>query len=137
MVLIHVCFFCLNDTAPTEIYTYDHTLSLHDALPICSRTPAPPLPPKKTIASAVIAPFLVKPNDRASTPARQLTSAGAQPRKAKALAKRAPSMCSFIPPALATSAIAPISSARHARPYSVARSEEHTSELQSLMRISY
>src|SRR3546814_3303638 len=107
MVLIHVCFFCLNDTAPTEIYTYDHTLSLHDALPICSRTPAPPLPPKKTIASAVIAPFLVKPNDRASTPARQLTSAGAQPRKAKALAKRAP------------------------------RSEEHTSELQSLMRTSY
>ena len=23
-----------NDTATTEIYTYDHTLSLHDALPI-------------------------------------------------------------------------------------------------------
>src|SRR3546814_12543957 len=27
-----VCFF--NDTATTEIYTYGHTLSLHDALPI-------------------------------------------------------------------------------------------------------
>src|SRR3546814_3828853 len=26
------CFF--NDTATTEIYTYEHTLSLHDALPI-------------------------------------------------------------------------------------------------------
>src|SRR3546814_17260955 len=26
------CFF--NDTAPTEIYTYGHPLSLHDALPI-------------------------------------------------------------------------------------------------------
>src|SRR3546814_18974004 len=26
--------FCLNDTATTEIYTYWHTLSLHDALPI-------------------------------------------------------------------------------------------------------
>src|SRR3546814_11059232 len=26
------CFF--NDTATTEIYTYGHTLSLHDALPI-------------------------------------------------------------------------------------------------------
>src|SRR3546814_12178666 len=24
-----------NDTATTEIYTYGHTLSLHDALPIC------------------------------------------------------------------------------------------------------
>src|SRR3546814_18966008 len=27
-----------NDTATTEIYTYGHTLSLHDALPISSRT---------------------------------------------------------------------------------------------------
>src|SRR3546814_8129196 len=33
-ILIHrVCFF-FNDTATTEIYTYLHTLSLHDALPI-------------------------------------------------------------------------------------------------------
>src|SRR3546814_20795512 len=104
-------------TATTESDTIGHALTLHDARPLPR---APPLPPKKTIASAVIAPFLVKPNDRASTPARQLTSAGAQPRKAKALAKRAPSMCSFIPPPLATSATAPISSAPHARPYSVA-----------------
>src|SRR3546814_19642575 len=27
-------FFFVNDTATTEIYTYRHTLSLHDALPI-------------------------------------------------------------------------------------------------------
>src|SRR3546814_2678704 len=27
-------FFFFNDTATTEIYTYSHTLSLHDALPI-------------------------------------------------------------------------------------------------------
>src|SRR3546814_12311362 len=27
-------FFVFNDTATTEIYTYCHTLSLHDALPI-------------------------------------------------------------------------------------------------------
>src|SRR3546814_12156318 len=26
-----------NDTATTEIYTYGHPLSLHDALPICTR----------------------------------------------------------------------------------------------------
>src|SRR3546814_18320792 len=26
--------FCFNETATTEIYTYLHTLSLHDALPI-------------------------------------------------------------------------------------------------------
>src|SRR3546814_14991749 len=29
-----VYFFFFNDTATTEIYTYLHTLSLHDALPI-------------------------------------------------------------------------------------------------------
>src|SRR3546814_17169760 len=30
-------FFFFIDTAPTRIYTYGHTLSLHDALPICQR----------------------------------------------------------------------------------------------------
>src|SRR3546814_17507392 len=29
------CSFFFNETATTEIYTYGHTLSLHDALPIC------------------------------------------------------------------------------------------------------
>src|SRR3546814_14624579 len=34
---VFVCrLFFFNDPAPTEIYTYRHTLSLHDALPICS-----------------------------------------------------------------------------------------------------
>src|SRR3546814_16983212 len=36
------CFIVIvvvvNDTATTEIYTYVHTLSLHDALPISRRT---------------------------------------------------------------------------------------------------
>src|SRR3546814_12195774 len=36
--MIFFFLFFLNDTAPTEIYTYGHTLSLHDALPICRRT---------------------------------------------------------------------------------------------------
>src|SRR3546814_16733182 len=30
--------FCFNDTSTTEIYTYRHTLALHDALPIYART---------------------------------------------------------------------------------------------------
>src|SRR5210317_1650966 len=30
------CVFFFNDTATTEIYTLSYTLSLHDALPICS-----------------------------------------------------------------------------------------------------
>src|SRR6187455_3891223 len=35
----HGCwFFFFNDTATTEIYTVMNTLSLHDALPISSRT---------------------------------------------------------------------------------------------------
>src|SRR6188474_3582535 len=32
-----LCLFFFNDTATTEIYTSLHTLSLHDALPICHR----------------------------------------------------------------------------------------------------
>src|SRR3546814_15860240 len=34
MVFVLLCFFFFNDKATTEIYTYLHTLSLHDALPI-------------------------------------------------------------------------------------------------------
>src|SRR3546814_14504876 len=33
-------FFFFNDTATTGIYTYWHTLSLHDALPICGEAEA-------------------------------------------------------------------------------------------------
>src|SRR3546814_5421444 len=40
MVLVSVFFF--NDTATTEIYTYLHTLSLHDALPIFLRGSSDP-----------------------------------------------------------------------------------------------
>src|SRR5213596_4421331 len=47
------CFF-FNDTATTEIYTSPYTLSLHDALPICSTrqwTPsAPPDPQPQTLS---------------------------------------------------------------------------------------
>src|SRR3546814_5607780 len=37
LVLMLLLFFCFNDPATTEIYTYCHTLSLHDALPIFVR----------------------------------------------------------------------------------------------------
>jgi hypothetical protein len=46
---------------------------------------------KKIRASAFMPPFLTKPNDMTSTPARQLRSAGSEPVNATALAKRAPS----------------------------------------------
>src|SRR3546814_6015528 len=93
------CFF--NDTAPTEFYTYLHTLSLHDALPICtiriggtSRASLPML---------VIDPLAPKYSVPLGSWRRSCWSAGK-------------------------------SSCKSGWP---SRSEEHTSELQSLMRISY
>src|SRR3546814_13717649 len=55
IVTCHVCsLFFFTGTATTEIYTYLHTLSLHDALPISlpgvagsSLTKSPPLRKKK------------------------------------------------------------------------------------------
>src|SRR3546814_7399541 len=34
MIICAVCFFLFNESATPEIYTFLHTLSLHDALPI-------------------------------------------------------------------------------------------------------
>src|SRR3546814_12527309 len=34
MLIVCLVSFFFNDTATTEIYTYGHTLALHDALPI-------------------------------------------------------------------------------------------------------
>src|SRR3546814_5490848 len=84
--------FCCNNTATTEIYTYGHTLSLHDALPIYPATHAAPrglLLHRVAEPHALYAPGNVQP-----------------PRQ-------------------------------HFSGSMVSRSEEHTSELQSLMRISY
>src|SRR3546814_13649848 len=89
------CLFFFNDTATTEIYTYGHTLSLHDALPILASTV------RKAARST-----------RCSTPS--------SPTKGSR-------MFSSASPTATSSAA---SSSR-------CRSEEHTSELQSLMRISY
>src|SRR3546814_11463257 len=90
-------FFFLNDTATTEIYTFFHTLSLHDALPICPACPA------GQGCSASVAPVrpLRGPEGvfgKKTEKDRRETASG-NPEKE--------------------------------------RSEEHTSELQSLMRISY
>src|SRR3546814_4324539 len=81
-----------NDTATTEIYTYLHTLSLHDALPICKQSARRRLPTGRRAARPPPSP----------------------PRSSADAARRTPPLP--IPPD---------------------RSEEHTSELQSLMRISY
>src|SRR3546814_1387739 len=91
-------FFFLNDTATTEIYTYLHTLSLHDALPICRWRTA-------RISASVTPPVM----------ARTVSWIRPEPR---ATARR-----------VFGNLLDPNSEIR--------RSEEHTSELQSLMRISY
>src|SRR3546814_4280307 len=102
-----------NDPATTEIYTYLHTLSLHDALPIWRRRAAP--------ASS---------NTRGHC---RGTAAG------RYKGRRPPYSRIPWPPGRPRSAPG---SAAPPRPwtdrwYPTCRSEEHTSELQSLMRISY
>src|SRR3546814_3366141 len=102
-------FFFFNETSTTEIYTYVHTLSLHDALPIFSAG--------ARRFSCILDFFII----------------GAA---ASTLSRSPNSLISFaavlgpIPGTPGTlSTVSPISAST--------RSEEHTSELQSLMRISY
>src|SRR3546814_4600600 len=85
-----ICFF--KDTATTEIYTYGHTLSLHDALPIYP-----------TVVRTLVL-------DRNAAYAFDIVEK---------------------PDPVAVAELGPPIFAQ------LARSEEHTSELQSLMRISY
>src|SRR3546814_8304176 len=87
-------FFFFNDTATTEIYTYGHPLSLHDALPIW---------------------LDVHVLDRVTE--------GPKPQLVRDLG--ATYHAGALPEALAPDIVMEC------------RSEEHTSELQSLMRISY
>src|SRR3546814_8034070 len=96
-----------NYTATTEIYTYGHTLSLHDALPIyvvevVDRQPGP------------------HPQRGARAPGRRVEQPQ-QPGRPEQRPDRP--QCGDVDPLHRSSF--------------VARSEEHTSELQSLMRISY
>src|SRR3546814_20037657 len=115
------CFvFFFNDPATTEIYTYLHTLSLHDALPILSLKTASFRLACPTRSSAVFA----------------FTSG----RKSAMLWRICASSINLptIWP-LSASSMCP-SGALAIKPsgnFTCLRSEEHTSELQSLMRISY
>src|SRR3546814_15427133 len=94
------CLFFLNDTATTEIYTYCHTLSLHDALPICFLTVPNIYMDKIAVGPGLPAQVV----DLDASPKENLDNLA----KAKGVAVG-----------------------------DLVRSEEHTSELQSLMRISY
>src|SRR3546814_5178612 len=104
--------FFFNDTATTEIYTYVHTLSLHDALPICDANcpycnafweAARPWVDSGKVQLRHILVGIIKDD----SPAKAAAILGAPDRSAALLTNERQ------------------------------RSEEHTSELQSLMRNSY
>src|SRR3546814_12718344 len=102
-----VDFFFFNDTATTEIYLYGHILSLHAALPICQ---------PEVIGAAIDA--ARDTFERLGVKIHIGAYANAfppQPKEATANDGLDPLREDLDPP----------------------RSEEHTSELQSLMRISY
>src|SRR3546814_8142332 len=100
-MLICALFF-FNDTSTTGIYTYVHTLSLHDALPISH----------------------LRRGEMKTASHMDLAQVLAEPWQSKAL------FCWNINIAASN----PDQAALHE---ALRRSEEHTSELQSLMRISY
>src|SRR3546814_5946886 len=139
-----IFFFFFNDTATTEIYTYGHTLSLHDALPIWSASFSVPLAADSVSSRARFSRLLVD----CSTPSACATSACAEAIfvcQASALACALPIVAmrrhdtassdarwSRLPLDTWTCSL----SIRSARPDWRARSAEPTSELQSLKRTS-
>src|SRR3546814_8344759 len=112
-----MCFF--KDTAPPEIYTYLHTLSLHDALPICIRTlrQGGGLSGFTKRAESAYDPF-------GAAHSSTSISAALGFAVANKLADRPDKAIAVIGDGAMSAGMA-------------YRSEEHTSELQSLMRISY
>src|SRR3546814_3280496 len=111
--------FFFNDTATTEFYTYCHPFSLHDALPICAQQH------RRFGRPGIVV-------DLRSAYHRGGPGAGVERRHGPALGR--------------VGAHAPIRPADDAIDHTALavepdqrrkRSEEHTSELQSLMRISY
>src|SRR3546814_20844869 len=106
-----VCCVC-NETATTEIYTYGPTLAHHDALPIC-----------RTGAAGA---------DRAGAWRRRCARRGRDDAELSAVGLCPRGVRRAVDVAVAD-ALAP----RRGGAADDRRSEEHTSELQSLMRISY
>src|SRR3546814_5234792 len=101
--------FVFNVTATTETYTDGHTLSLHDALPISA----------VAVAASAVRPFCLRGRSLLRSPF------------ASAAVLSLPRVCCFFCclPLLLLLLPLPL--------LLLCRSEEHTSELQSLMRISY
>src|SRR3546814_2809869 len=129
--------FFFNDTATTEIYTYGHTLSRHDALPSYGRDRAgierEPVRPKPACAGGChggagrSAPLSRSARRRPQARAgREAWSRSAANRPRQRFERAADAAGAGVRRA-----------GRGRGDAAVRRSEEHTSELQSLMRISY
>src|SRR3546814_7748669 len=121
-------FFFFNGTSTTEVYTYLHTLSLHDALPICWSA-------ERFLVSSFHHPELWE--FRALLPE---VPTGALicgvPLDWAALATEVGAGTLSISNKFVDDKLIRDAHARDLQLF-VYRSEEHTSELQSLMRISY
>src|SRR3546814_7135389 len=111
-MLCYLIFFCFNDTGTTDIHTYLHTLSLHDARPISGHS----------VSNFLIA--AAPASSRKSVRVRGFSSS---------VGFCSLDLCSCSRCACASA----IACARYFGSIWSGRSEEHTSELQSLMRISY
>src|SRR3546814_6320197 len=109
------------EPAPTQIYTYLPTLSLHDALPISARR----FPNLKSLAPWRLGGSKIKAGKH-----RRGTRA-----PCRATLRRRPNRCDATRLRLSFRSAANAESDRAIQ--NPIRSEEHTSELQSLMRISY
>src|SRR3546814_2205359 len=130
-----VCIFFVKYTATTEIYTYVHTLSLHDALPILFLVSHDRAFLENTVThviafegNGVLTEFGGGYDDwwrfseqRALDKLAADKAAANKPAPAKPTVKSKPGKLSF----------------QETRELEELRSEEHTSELQSLMRSSY
>src|SRR3546814_1089691 len=126
MLVVFVLVLCFHDTAPTEIYTYCHTLSLHDALPIWS--------PEVDLTEG---------GDSFSTNLGiDTVLSGSLMALNRLYAASVPLDDSYVSPLFGDFAQGfprsfIQSGTRDLFLSNAVRSEEHTSELQSLMRISY
>src|SRR3546814_10851973 len=128
-ICVHV-FVLFNDTATTEIYTYGHTLALHDALPISARIRAGvhPAPHRQCAGGDGRHHRAHGCADDPVLHARPVRGAG---RAAGGGDLR------YFAGGVAMRRLMLAAMLMAATPGQAERSEEHTSELQSLMRISY
>src|SRR3546814_9412387 len=128
-------FLCFNDTAATEIYTYGHTLAIHDARTISAL-------PRAVIDPAVRGALAVEQVDhlvfRHPGAVDQAAVAADRGAVGAPLDDADEELVAFLAEQPLVAGPAEFS-AEHPvlRPRRGVRSEEHTSELQLLMRLSY